>query len=132
MLRSLLATRAPTDPEVGRQVLGMQKAFAPLVRYLLEARGTRPPASKEELLVLLVARHGLPAEGAEALRDLQATHEERRRPAAHEKRRILEAFLGAWDWLAAQPRRPRVRRARRGRRAPPSGRGRGRSRRRRA
>lgn len=129
-LRSLLAGTAPTDHAVGVQLLGMGKAFAPLARSLLRARGVAPPPSKEELLVLLVERFGLPVEGAEALRDLQATHEDRRRPASREKRAILEAFLLAWDWLASMPRIHRRRSPQAPRRSPRRVRARRRARRR--
>lgn len=101
-LRNLLLVRAPSEAEVGERLLSMAQAFGPLARGLLATRGIEVEGL-EAVLVWLGTRAGLSPAGAEAVRDLQATREDRRRPAAGEKRTILEAFLEAWDCLAALP-----------------------------
>lgn len=103
-LRNILLQRAPSEPEVGEVLLDMAQAYLPLARGLLRARGIRLEAL-EEVLAWLQRHAGLGAAGAEALRDLQATREDRRRPASGEKRTILEAWLQAWDCLVDLPRR---------------------------
>jgi hypothetical protein len=106
-LRSLLLRRSPSQPEVGAHLLSMAQSFAPLARQLLGSRGV-DLASREEILLWLIQHADLSLAGAEAVRDLQGTREDRRRPAAAEKRLILEAFLEAWECLVRLPHRVRT------------------------
>ena len=120
-LRAVLAMYAPTEPSTGRAALEMSRAFLALARNLLHLRGVDPGPGLEDLLAWLKARAHLSDLGAEAIRDLRATREDRRRPAAMEKRALLEGLLAAWDCLAGLVAawRPRARgqaRAGRGRR----------------
>lgn len=99
-LRAVLAFHGPTEPSTGRAALEMSRAFLALARNLLRLRGVDPGPGLEDLLAWLQARARLSDAGAEAIRDLRATREDRRRPAAMEKRVLLEGLLEAWDCLA--------------------------------
>lgn len=115
-LRAVLAMHAPTEPDTGRVALEMSRAFLALARHLLQARGVEPGPGLEDLLAWLQARARLSDAGAEAIRDLRATREDRRRPAAMEKRALLAGLLEAWDCLGHlvadwRPRRQGARRA---------------------
>lgn len=94
-----LLRSAATEEAVGERLLDMVVAFRTLGAVLLPLVGAPEPASLEDLLAALGEEGDLSARGAEAVRDLQATREDRRRPARGEKREILEAFLEAFDCL---------------------------------
>ncbi len=108
-LRAVLARLGPTEPGVGVRLVAMARAFLPLARRLLESRGV---FLKDPQLETVLAHLSTPmstaegsrpqvlcAEGAEAVRELRATFQDRRRPSDGEKRQILEAFLKAWKAL---------------------------------
>lgn len=96
-LLALCVTHGPTEDPVGRQARSMTGALRTLARPLLELRGVEVGPRLEDLLAALAAAAGLDEVEQEALRDLQATREDRRRPAHREKGILVRALASGWQ-----------------------------------